>query len=128
MASSLPSCISLAIKPKRRHKSCRYHHVRAQALGDEGRSVSIVDGNMKGLRERIENIRAKERLQAFHYRTEYGWCYSPGSDPQLEKDTKSSEPLELMAMIFRSFGFTVTTTSLLLCILSIVLHLGLSGH
>ncbi|KAF5181983.1 hypothetical protein FRX31_028440 [Thalictrum thalictroides] len=130
MASSLQSSFSLGLtsRPKLKLKFHKHQHVRAQALGDEGRSTNIVDANMKALRERTEIIRAKERLQKC-YRVEQaaGWCYQSAGyyDHTLKREAKSSESLELMVMMCRTFGLTIATSSFILCILSIVIHLRL---
>ncbi|KAF9625594.1 hypothetical protein IFM89_024367 [Coptis chinensis] len=125
MASSLSSSLGLISRPKLKFKFYRYkQQVRAQALGDEGRSINMVDANMKVLRERIEEIRTKERLHRT-YRGEHGWCYSSGYDHMLKRDTMLTQSLELLAMACRTFGLTIATSSLFLCILSIVVHLRL---
>ncbi|KAL5722086.1 hypothetical protein ACHQM5_005650 [Ranunculus cassubicifolius] len=122
-SSSLQSCLGLTSKPKLKLKLCRYRQVKAQYVGDEGRPLNIVDENMKSLRERIEKIRSKEGLQKCYDRGQHGWCYSPGYDALLKKEAKLREAMELMVMAAKMFGLTIATSSLLLCMLSIVLHL-----
>ncbi|PIA63648.1 hypothetical protein AQUCO_00201175v1 [Aquilegia coerulea] len=125
MASFLQSSLGLTSRPKLKLKFHKHQHVRAQSVGDEGRSTNIVDANMKALRERTEIIRAKERLQRCYRVQQAGWCYSSDYDHTLKTEAKSSEFLELMVMMCRTFGLTIAAPSFLLCILSIVVHLRL---
>lgn len=83
---------------------------------------------MQALRQRIDILRVKEGLDRCYRVEKYGWCYSPGYDHLLKKDTKSSESLELVFMVCKTFGLTVVTSSLLLTIWSIALHSRFFGY
>ncbi|KAF5181981.1 Ribose-5-phosphate isomerase a [Thalictrum thalictroides] len=96
--------------------------------GGAGRSINMVDANMSALRERIENIRTKERLQRCYRVEQAGWCYSSGYDYTLKRDAKLSESLNFMVLVCKTFGLTIATSSSLLCILSVVVYLRFLGQ
>ncbi|KAL5722082.1 hypothetical protein ACHQM5_005646 [Ranunculus cassubicifolius] len=125
MASSLISSSSPFAIIRRPKLRVQHHQVRAQALGDE---VNLVDANMEALNERIDNIKTREKLQRCYTRAQQGWCYSPVYDETLKKKTRSLESLDLMVMACKTFGLTVSMSSLLLYILSLAVHSQLLGH
>ncbi|KAL5722638.1 hypothetical protein ACHQM5_006135 [Ranunculus cassubicifolius] len=127
-SSSLQSCLGLSCNPKLKLKLCKYRQVKAHSPEDEERSPNIVDESMESLRGRMEELRRKEGLQKYYNKCQYGWGYSPGYDHLLKKEAKSREVKELMVMAAKMFGLTVAMSSLLLCIVSIVLHLRVLAH
>ncbi|CAK7344185.1 unnamed protein product [Dovyalis caffra] len=88
MASSilkLPSCLSLNIKPSYKRTTQVAMQVRAQRFRDEGKSSNIVDANLSVLRERIEEVKIKERFERC-CKSENGWNYAPGYNYMLKKE------------------------------------------
>lgn len=90
--------------------------------------MDVVDANVKSLRERIEKMKAKERLDRCYRSERYGWCYPAGYDHTLKKNARTSESLELILMACKTFGLTVVTSSFLLCIFSFGVDLCLLHH
>lgn len=87
-----------------------------------GRSNNIVDANLGVLRGRIEEVRIKERLERC-YRCKYGWNYAPGYNYKLKKDINLSEFFELVGFIGVTFGVTCLSGTVILSLISIVVHL-----
>ncbi|KAK9271750.1 hypothetical protein L1049_002113 [Liquidambar formosana] len=96
MASSLPS-FSALVKPPLKCNTRRSLQVRAQGFRDEGRSSNIVDANLCVLRERIDVMRIKERLERC-CSAAYGWNYAPGYNYKLKKDRELSQFFELVSL------------------------------
>ncbi|RVW83509.1 hypothetical protein CK203_064935 [Vitis vinifera] len=97
MTYSLPA-FSVVIKPSFKHSSHKRLQVRAQSYRDEGRSSNMVDANLRVLKERIDVVRMKERLERC-CRHEYGWNYASGNDCKLQKDTEFSHLFDLFDQI-----------------------------
>lgn len=87
-----------------------------------GRRVSIVDANLSVLRERIEEVVMKERLERC-CRCEYGWNYASGYDHKLKKHKDLKEFFELAGLIGGTIGFTCLGGTLFLCLVSVLVHL-----
>ncbi|KAK9106197.1 hypothetical protein Scep_023041 [Stephania cephalantha] len=91
-----------------------------------GRSMNIVDANLSVLKERIEGVKMKERLERCRSKEYYGWYYQTGYvDYKHKRDKKhviSPELLNLVGLIGGSIGFPIVFGSLLLCIVSLAVH------
>lgn len=86
-----------------------------------GRSKNIVDSNMKLLKDRIEVMRAKERLERSHKSN--GW--DQASQYVYKRSKKQPEYLQTIALICGMSSFPILIGTLLLCIISIVAHLSI---
>ncbi|KAM0032414.1 hypothetical protein Hdeb2414_s0016g00474751 [Helianthus debilis subsp. tardiflorus] len=120
MLMSTPSSACAMVLPLRKeHKACTRLYVKAQSLRDEGRSSNLVDSNIKLLKERIEVMRAKERLERSHI--PYGWDYA---SKYIEKRPKKQpEFLQTIALMCGASSLSIFIGTLFLCIFSIVVHL-----
>ncbi|KAL8231149.1 hypothetical protein R6Q57_000927 [Mikania cordata] len=127
---------------QKHHKSRTRLHVKAQSLRDKdihvcmfgydlfefievlislliGRSSNIVDSNMKLLKERIEVMRTKERLEINHRSN--GWDYT---SKYIHKNPKKQpQHLQTIALICGASSLSILSGTLLLCIFSIIVHL-----
>ncbi|XAR71393.1 hypothetical protein NMG60_11028628 [Bertholletia excelsa] len=119
MASSLPSFLPAVMPSRNRPKP--FLQVRAQSCRDEGRSNNFVDANLRVLRERIEELRTKERLERC-YRSAIGWNYAPGYDYKRKSSERKSQLLELFGLACGTFGLTIGSCSLCLCLVSLLVH------
>ncbi|XVF20684.1 hypothetical protein REPUB_Repub12eG0023200 [Reevesia pubescens] len=120
MASSLPSFA--IISPSFKHYTRQLLQVRAQSCRDGGRSSNRVDANLSVLRERIEQVKIKEKLERC-CRCEYGWNYVAGYNYKVKRDREISEFFELVNLVGATLGFTCLTGTVFLCLLSIFVHL-----
>ncbi|XP_062109583.1 uncharacterized protein LOC133821106 [Humulus lupulus] len=77
MASSISSLKSFINRPLNRHKVLTKHPsvVRSQVFkSDEGKSAkNIVDANLSVLRDKIEEVRTKERMEKYMMTKNIGW-------------------------------------------------------
>ncbi|KAG6579027.1 hypothetical protein SDJN02_21659, partial [Cucurbita argyrosperma subsp. argyrosperma] len=92
--------------------------------GGAGRLGKMVDANMGVLRERMEEVKMRERVErCLSYRQhEYGWNYAPSYDYKLKKDKQLAEFVQLLFLISGSLGFTFLSGTFSLCLLSFLLH------
>ncbi|KAH7533898.1 hypothetical protein FEM48_Zijuj04G0180400 [Ziziphus jujuba var. spinosa] len=124
MASSLP-CFCAAIKLKsslKLNKTYGSVQARAQSFRDEERySSNMVDENMKILRERMEVVRKKEKLERC-CRGQVGWNYSKCYDYKVKRDKQLVKMVEVAGVIGGSLGFTFFTGILFLCLVSLLVH------
>ncbi|CBI33583.3 uncharacterized protein LOC109123907 [Vitis vinifera] len=121
MTYSLPA-FSVVIKPSFKHSSHKRLQVRAQSYRDEGRSSNIVDANLRVLKERIDVVRMKERLERC-CRHEYGWNYASGNDCKLQKDTEFSHLFDLVGLVGGFVSLTIFSGTVGLCLVSLLVHL-----
>ncbi|KAH7847018.1 hypothetical protein Vadar_020830 [Vaccinium darrowii] len=121
MASSLPSFQYLLAMPSVKQSLRPSLQIRAQGFRDEGKSG--IDANMRILRERIEEVRMKERLERC-CTSENGWNYATGHSYKHNKTMDTSQFLEIFGMVFGTFGLTIGTGTLCLCLFSLLVHLG----
>ncbi|CAN4083152.1 unnamed protein product [Withania somnifera] len=113
--------------PARIMSSSKYKipQIRAQSHRDEGKSRHVVDANLKVLRERIEEVKMKERLEKCLV-CEQGWNYTATSaNVYLEKKQKKKldEFVEVMWMVGGTIGFTMLGCTLCLYLISLIIHL-----
>ncbi|KAK5818010.1 hypothetical protein PVK06_022940 [Gossypium arboreum] len=100
MASSLlPSSVTI-VSPSFKHHNNRHQpfQVRAQSCRDGGgRSSNGVDANLRVLKERIDVVKMKEKLERC-CRYEYGWNYAKGFNyNKVKRNGEISELFELLA-------------------------------
>ncbi|KAG8384139.1 hypothetical protein BUALT_Bualt04G0087200 [Buddleja alternifolia] len=122
---SLPAYTCTAILPCKKSRFSQSFHVRAQSCRDEGRSSSknnIVDSNLVVLRERIEEVRNKERLERCCL-AETGWNYTHNFEPKRDEKLLLHQFIELVTIVGATFGLTVFSCSFCLCIISLFIHL-----
>ncbi|XP_058185315.1 uncharacterized protein LOC131302611 isoform X2 [Rhododendron vialii] len=118
MASSLLSLQYAPSMPSVKQTSSRPSlQIRAQGFKDEG----SIDGNMSILRERIQEVRIKERLERC-CRKENGWNYAAGHDYKHKRSAGSSQFLEVFGMVFGTLGLTIVTGSLCLWLVSLFIQ------
>ena len=82
----------------------------------------MVDSNLRVLRERIEQVQMKERLERC-FRKEHGWNYAPGYNNKLKRDTQLSDFFGLMGLATGTVGLTLLSGTLGLYLVSLVVHL-----
>ncbi|XP_062150836.1 uncharacterized protein LOC133859444 [Alnus glutinosa] len=124
MASCLPYsfCVSSIKPPLKRYIHQGVQLVRAQSFSDEGRSSNIVDANLSVLREKIQVVKMKERLQRRCCKGETGWNYVSGYDYKHKRDREISHLFELLRVVCTTLGFTSLACTLCLCLVSFFLH------
>ncbi|XVF71513.1 hypothetical protein PTKIN_Ptkin12aG0043700 [Pterospermum kingtungense] len=122
MASSLP--FYATIRPSLKHYiGPQALQVRARSCRDEeGRSSNNVDANMGVLRERIELIKMKEKLE-MSCTCKYGWNYAQGYNYKLKGDLETSQLFELVSLVAANLGLTFFGGTLFLFLVSLFVHL-----
>ncbi|KAJ6364631.1 hypothetical protein OIU76_029568 [Salix suchowensis] len=84
---------------------------------------NIVDANLSVLRERIENVKIKERLERC-CRCEYGWNYSPEYKFKLKKELGfPTQFIDLASLFLGTVGLTCLGGTLFLCAVSLLVRL-----
>ncbi|KAK8546594.1 hypothetical protein V6N13_067802 [Hibiscus sabdariffa] len=122
-SSLLPSSLARFSPSFKHHNSQPLQVIRAQSRRD-GRSSNGVDANLTVLRERIEQVKMKEKLERC-CRKEHGWNYGEGYNYNKVKgdNKKTAEELfELVSLVGATVGFTCLTGTLFLCLVSIFVH------
>lgn len=87
---------------------------------------SIVDSNMYVLRERINQVKVRERLKRCGEGShDQGWWYAdPGYDvDQLQRSARVSEFVKIAGMAAGSFGLSIASGTVLLCLFSLLIHM-----
>jgi hypothetical protein len=87
-----------------------------------GRPSNNVDANLSVLREKIEVIKMKERLERC-CKCENGWNYVGGYDYKLKRNKEMSHFFELVGLICGTLGFTFLSGTVCLCLVSFFLRL-----
>ncbi|CAN6700365.1 unnamed protein product [Malus baccata var. baccata] len=127
-SSSLPSLCNL-VQPSTIRIRCstrlrRIMQVRDQSLDEEGRSRNIVDANLSVLREKMEVVKMRERLEKYCCkRQQNGWNYSPGYNYKLRRARDVSTFFELIRLVGVTLGFTCFSATFLLVLVPILVHL-----
>ncbi|XP_050229956.1 uncharacterized protein LOC126679062 [Mercurialis annua] len=119
------SCYLTLVKPSYNKfiNPRRIVRVRAQSFRDEGRSsIDIVEENLSVLKERIQEVKVKEKLERC-CRCEHGWNYAAGYNYKIKKQADLSQFLDLLRLIFGAFGFSCVSGTFVLCIVSLIVHL-----
>ncbi|CAL5192950.1 unnamed protein product [Lathyrus oleraceus] len=132
MAASMSSFLSMKpMKPRETYLK-RFNIRRGMQVikvqnyhQDEGRSTDIVDGNLNVLKERIEIVKVKERLErCCRYR--HGWNYVPLSINDHKRNKREKELrsfIELICLVCGTIGLTSFVGTLFLCLVSLIVHL-----
>ncbi|KAI3785226.1 hypothetical protein L1987_44341 [Smallanthus sonchifolius] len=121
MSTMIPSFTCVVVQPRlQEHRVRSWLEIRAQSLGDQGRSSNLVDSSMKILKDRIEVIRTKERLE--RRSKPYGWDYDSN---YISKHKKQPEYTNTPALICGTLSLSVLTGTALLHIFSVIAHLNL---
>ncbi|KAK9116046.1 hypothetical protein Sjap_014993 [Stephania japonica] len=85
-----------------------------------------IDANLRVLKESIEGVKMKERLERCRNKEYHGWYYQTEYvDYKHKRDQHhviSSELLNLVGLMGGSIGFPLVFGSLSLCIVSLVVH------
>ncbi|KZV26762.1 hypothetical protein F511_31750 [Dorcoceras hygrometricum] len=121
-ASASQAYLCSTILTCKKSRSCQSFQVRAQSYRDEGRSSSIVDSNLRVLRERIQEVKLKERIERC-YVAEIGWNYAPASGLKPKGEQEMVKFLEWMGMIGGTFGFTILSCTFCLYFISLLVQL-----
>ncbi|KAL4341128.1 hypothetical protein GQ457_08G014760 [Hibiscus cannabinus] len=122
-SSLLPSSLARFSPSFKHHNSRPLKVIRAQSRRD-GRSSNGVDANLMVLRERIEQVKMKEKLERC-CRKQNGWNYGEGYNyNKVKGDNKKTaqELFELVSLVGATVGFTCLTGTLFLCLVSIFVH------
>ncbi|KAI4357702.1 hypothetical protein L6164_001636 [Bauhinia variegata] len=119
MVCSISSCCSLTQPLRSRHKLSNYPNIRSQAFSsDNEKPANIVDANLSVLRERIQQVRKKEKL-----RNTCGWNYQHCYDQKHRRDAVLSESIGIMGSACGAVGLVFFTGSLFICLVSLLIHL-----
>ncbi|CAJ1977439.1 unnamed protein product [Sphenostylis stenocarpa] len=81
------------------HKPIRYPKIRCQRFSDNGKRANNVDANLRILRERIDQVRKRERLI-----NTLGWNYKHGYDQKYKRDSMISESAEIIGLSCGAIG------------------------
>ncbi|KAL4379666.1 hypothetical protein GQ457_02G006340 [Hibiscus cannabinus] len=122
-SSSFPSTFAM-ISPSSKHCARRAIRVRAQSFRGDG-SSNRVDANMSVLRERIEEVKMREKVEKCWRSCDdkYGWNYAAGHDYKAKRDGQYLSGLfQLLGLVGATVGFTCFTGTLFLCLVSSFLH------
>ncbi|KAF8021265.1 hypothetical protein BT93_G1635 [Corymbia citriodora subsp. variegata] len=116
-----------------KHKTpITYPRVISRSFKDEGTAANMVDANLGVLRQRIDEIRQRERLKDRPRGHPSGWNYPPhvhGYDTQIvnkkkkKKKAMLEEAMELMILASSSLGLVLLSGSLCMCLVSFLVHL-----
>ncbi|GMI69000.1 hypothetical protein HRI_000569300 [Hibiscus trionum] len=125
-SSSLPSSFAI-ISPSSKHCTRQAIHVRAQSFREGDGSSSRVDANLSVLKERIEKVKTREKMEkCCRSRDDIdkcGWNYAAGYDYKPKRGGHYlSQLFQLLALVGASIGFTCVTATLFLCLVSLLFH------
>ena len=87
-----------------------------------GRPSNNVDANLSVLREKIEVIKMKERLERC-CKCENGWNYVDGYDYKLKREKDMWKFFELVGLVSGNLGFTCLSGTVCLFLVSFFLRL-----
>ncbi|KAK7272989.1 hypothetical protein RIF29_14035 [Crotalaria pallida] len=130
MAASLPSFFSLKPRALGSYlKGCNIRSrgmqvIKVQYYRDEGRSTNMVDANLNVLKERMEMVTVKERLERC-CKCQQGWNYDQVSinHHKVKKNKELCSLIELTGLVCGTLGFTFFGGTLLLCLFSFLVHM-----
>ncbi|KAL3510647.1 hypothetical protein ACH5RR_030048 [Cinchona calisaya] len=104
-------------------KMQKYPLVRSQRFSDEGNSTNIVDSNLNVLRQRIEEVRMKERLNTCYRQEKIGWNYKAGYDDTYRRRVVLVQTFELVALVGSRIGLVFLTGSIFILLYSLVINI-----
>lgn len=89
-----------------------------------GRSRSIVDANLRVLKERIEEVRIKERLERCCSTSEkYGWNYAPHCyNYKHKREASLSNYIQLLGWVGGTSGLVILSGTAILSLVSLIVH------
>ncbi|XP_029125633.1 uncharacterized protein LOC114915291 [Cajanus cajan] len=120
MASSLSSFCTLNQAFCRHNKLLQYPKIRSQrsqSFSDNGKpAANIVDANLSILRERIHQVRRRERVST------QGWNYKHSYDRKYKRDSVISESAEIIGLACGAVGLVFLIGSLSICLLSFLVY------
>ncbi|CAA2958792.1 uncharacterized protein LOC111397708 [Olea europaea var. sylvestris] len=122
MASSSTTSFCSATLPYKKPRFHRFLQVRSQSYGEEGKSRDIVDVNLCILRERIQEIRVKERLENCCV-AKQGWNYAHAYNYKRKIDAQFSLFLQIIGIVCGTFSLVLACCTLCLCLFSLLVHL-----
>ncbi|XAR52484.1 hypothetical protein NMG60_11020597 [Bertholletia excelsa] len=123
MATSLPRLCRLTT-PSHKRKSLKGTLVRSQSFYQEGSSENNdVDANLCVLRERIREVRKKEKM-GLCSRLENGWNYKLyGYEKKPKSHDMLLESVELVGIVTRTLGIVFLSGSFFIFLVSCLVHL-----
>ncbi|CAI9763591.1 unnamed protein product [Fraxinus pennsylvanica] len=121
MTSSSPTSFCSATFPYEKPRFRRFLQVRSQGYGEEGKSSDVVDGNLCILRERIQEIRVKERLENCCV-AKQGWNYAHAYNYKHKRDAQFLLFLQLIGIVSGTFSLVLVCGTLCLCLFSLLIH------
>ena len=85
----------------------------------------MVDANLRVLKERMNMVRVKERLERSRRHDQYGWNYAAVNDCKLRKDTDDqiSHLFEVVGLVGGFVSLTLFSGTVGLCLVSLLVHL-----
>ncbi|KAK3036516.1 hypothetical protein RJ639_030957 [Escallonia herrerae] len=121
MASALPPSFT-CIMPSQRSRTGSSFKVKAQSFRDEGKSCNMVDENLILLRQRVEQVRIKERLERC-CTSQHGWNYTTAYNYKHKREAVLSQYFELIGLVGGTAGLAIVNGTMLLCLVSLFVHL-----
>ncbi|KAG4984477.1 hypothetical protein AAZX31_10G252700 [Glycine max] len=99
-----------------RDKRIKYPKIRSQSFNDDnGKRANIVDANLNILRERIQQVRKRERL--IHTQE---WNYKRSYDRKYKRDSMISQSSEVIGLSCGAIGLVFLVGSLSIFLLSLL--------
>ncbi|OIS96873.1 PREDICTED: uncharacterized protein LOC109234247 [Nicotiana attenuata] len=134
MASSVVLSPAIVMSYSKYRIRQKLPQIRAQSYRDEGKSRHVVDANIQVLKERMEEVKMKERLErCLVCDHEQGWNYTATASLYYDQKKRKkeldyiSQCVELFCMVGGTIGFTILGCSLCLYLTSLLIHLNLSN-
>ncbi|KAJ8567435.1 hypothetical protein K7X08_019643 [Anisodus acutangulus] len=124
MASSVVPFPAIIIPSRKYRVRQKLPQIRAQIYRDEGKSRHV-DANLQVLKQRIEEVKMKERLEKCLV-CEQGWNYTAttaSSYLHKKREKQLDQCVELLCMVGGTFGFTIFGCTLCLYLTSLLIHL-----
>ncbi|KAL0450050.1 UNVERIFIED_CONTAM: hypothetical protein Slati_1561400 [Sesamum latifolium] len=115
--------VCTAILPRNNSKFSHSFQLRTHYYDSEGRSRNMVDANLRVLRERIEDVKNRERLERCCV-AEPGWNYTPLHNNYIKpkRDGISRRFLQIVGTVGGTFGLTLLSCSFCLYAVSLLLQ------
>lgn len=82
-----------------------------------GKPANSVDANLSVLRERIQQVRKREKL--VHT---YGWNYNHNYNSKYKCDSMVSQSVEIMGLACGAIGLVLIVGSLSICLMSLIVY------
>ncbi|XP_050221029.1 uncharacterized protein LOC126671308 [Mercurialis annua] len=100
-------------------------HIRSQTFNHDGRSAKMVDANIGVLRERMAEMRMKERLENCCRNFQNGWDYQiyGYNYDQYKRVSMVCESLKIISSAGSALVFVFLSGSFFIFLVSILIHL-----